>query len=75
NPSTTALAAPSGASPADISSAQQALSVLRYYQGPTDGVSSPALKMAIAAYQREAGLTATGALDPTTLSRLQVFTQ
>lgn len=75
NPSATALAAPMGASPADISRAQQALSVLRYYQGPTDGVSSPALKMAIAAYQREAGLTATGALDPNTLSRLQVFTQ
>lgn len=75
NPSATALAAPMGASPTDISRAQQALSVLRYYQGPTDGVSSPALKMAVAAYQREAGLTATGALDPTTLSRLQVFTQ
>lgn len=75
NPSATALAAPMGASPADISRAQQALSVLRYYQGPTDGVSSPALKMAIAAYQREAGLTATGALDTNTLSRLQVFTQ
>lgn len=75
NPSATAQAAPLGASPNEITQAQKALSVLRYYQGPTDGVSSPALKMAIAAYQREAGLTATGVLDPTTLSRLQVFTR
>lgn len=75
NPSATAQAAPLGVSPTDISQAQKALSALRYYQGPTDGVSSPALKLAIAAYQREAGLTATGVLDPTTVSRLQVFTQ
>lgn len=70
-----AAALEGAASVADLSQAQRALSLLGYYQGPTDGASSPALKMAIAAYQRKAGLTATGSLDPTTLSRLQVFTQ
>jgi localization factor PodJL len=31
--------------------------------------------MAIAAYQREQGLPATGALDQVTVTRLQVFTR
>jgi localization factor PodJL len=55
--------------------AQKALSKLGYYQGPTDGSASPALKMAVAAYQRDQGLSATGALDSTTVSRLAVFTR
>jgi localization factor PodJL len=42
---------------------QHALSRLGYYQGPTDGQSSPALKLAIAAYQRDQGLPGTGVLD------------
>ena len=42
---------------------QHALSRLGYYQGPTDGQSSPALKLAIAAYQRDQGLAGTGILD------------
>jgi localization factor PodJL len=50
--------------------AQRALSRLGYYQGPADGVSSPALKFAIAAYQRDQGLPATGALDPTVVDKL-----
>ena len=58
-----------------MSTAQRALSRLGYYQGPTDGVSSPALQMAVAAFQREKGLVASGALDQMTLSRLQAFTQ
>lgn len=74
NPSSTLAAAPVS-SASDIALAQRALSRLDYYQGPTDGVSSPALTMAIAAYQRERGFAATGVLDPATLSRLQVFTQ
>lgn len=74
NPSTT-VADASLASSSDLARAQRALSRLGYYQGPTDGSSSPALKMAIAAYQRQGGFAATGELDPTTLSRLQVFTQ
>jgi peptidoglycan hydrolase-like protein with peptidoglycan-binding domain len=31
--------------------------------------------MAIAAYQRDQSLPVTGALDPATLSKLQVYTQ
>jgi localization factor PodJL len=72
--SATAMAGPT-ASAADVATAQRALSRLAYYQGPTDGSSSPALTMAIAAYQRHQGMAATGSLDPTTLSRLQVFTR
>lgn len=71
-------AAPGGAASAgDLTSrtAQRALSKLGYYQGPTDGSASPALKLAVAAYQRDQGLPATGALDSTTVSRLAVFTR
>jgi localization factor PodJL len=64
-----ASAAPS----AGLATAQRALSKLGYYQGPQDGASSPALQMAIAAYQRDQSLSATGALDGDTLSRLSVY--
>ena len=60
---------------AAVVTAQRVLSRLGFYQGPMDGVSSPALTMAVAAYQREQGLVANGGLDPTTVSRLQVFTR
>ncbi|UTP40478.1 peptidoglycan-binding protein [Phenylobacterium sp. LH3H17] len=58
-----------------VATAQRALSKLGYYEGPVDGVPSPALKMAIVAYQRYETLPPTGALDPATVSRLQVFTR
>ena len=58
-----------------MATAQRALSKLGYYEGPVDGVPSPALKMAIVAYQRYETLPPTGALDPATVSRLQVFTR
>ncbi len=64
-----------GAPATTVSMAQRALSRLGYYQGPTDGSASPALKMAVAAYQRDQGAPATGVLDPTTVSRLSVFTR
>jgi len=64
-----------GAPASTVSMAQRALSRLGYYQGPTDGSASPALKMAVAAYQRDQGAPATGVLDPTTVSRLSVFTR
>ena len=60
---------------AAVVTAQRVLSRLGFYQGPMDGVSSPALTMAVAAYQREQGLVANGSLDQTTVSRLQVFTR
>jgi TPR repeat protein len=53
--------------------AQKGLSRLGYYQGPMDGTSSPALKMALAAYQRDQGLNANGALDRTVIDRLTVI--
>jgi len=71
----TSVAAPPTTSSNDVATAQRALSRLAYYQGPTDGSGSPALTMAIAAYQRHQGMAATGSLDPVTLSRLQVFTR
>lgn len=74
SPAVSAAAAPAAASN-DVATAQRALSRLAYYQGPTDGNVSPALTMAIAAYQRHQGMAATGSLDPVTLSRLQVFTR
>lgn len=58
-----------------VATAQRALSKLGYYEGPVDGVPSPALKMAIVAYQRNETLPPTGTLDQTTVSRLQVFTR
>jgi localization factor PodJL len=58
-----------------VVTAQRALSRLGYYQGPRDGSASPALTMAVAAYQREQGLPPTGDLDETTVSRLSVFTR
>jgi localization factor PodJL len=58
---------------ANLGLAQRVLSQLGYYQGPRDGVSSPALRMAIAAYQRDQGLPATGAMDGETLNRLSVY--
>lgn len=71
SPETKALAAASG----PVSTAQHALTKLGYYQGPTNGEASPALRLAVAAYQRDQGLAATGNLDDTTVSRLTVFTR
>ncbi|KSB90120.1 Localization factor PodJS [Caulobacter vibrioides] len=58
---------------AGVATAQRALSSLGYYQGPKDGVSSPALRMAVQAYQRDQNLPASGALDGETLNRLSAF--
>ena len=73
-PVQTAAMGPSAAAPsAGLATAQRALSKLGYYQGPQDGVSSPALRMAIAAYQRDQSLSTSGSLDGDTLSRLSAF--
>ena len=71
SPEAKALAAASG----PVATAQRALSKLGYYQGPTNGEASPALRLAVAAYQRDQGMAATGTLDSTTVSRLTVFTR
>ncbi|WP_454759293.1 peptidoglycan-binding protein [Caulobacter segnis] len=58
---------------ANLGMAQRVLSQLGYYQGPRDGVSSPALRQAIAAYQRDQGLPASGSVDSETLTKLSVY--
>ena len=76
NPSTQAAGpAPAQAASPDLVTAQRALNQLGYYQGPTDGVASPALRMALAAYQRDQTLPITGAPDPATLAKLTVYTR
>ncbi|HEX5379516.1 MAG TPA: SEL1-like repeat protein, partial [Phenylobacterium sp.] len=64
-----------GADVAGVIVAQRALSRLGYYLGPTDGSPSPALRLAVAAYQRDHNAQATGVLDQTTLQGLSVYTR
>jgi localization factor PodJL len=74
NPS--AVAAPTAtAALSGVIVAQQALSRLGYYLGPTDGSPSPALQLAVAAYQRDHNTQPTGVLDPATLQGLSVYTR
>jgi localization factor PodJL len=58
-----------------VVTAQRALSRLGYYQGPSDGGSSPALKLAIQAYQRDQGLATTGAVDTALNQRFTAIAQ
>ena len=67
-------AAPAAASP-DLVTAQRALSQLGYYQGPTDGVPSQALHMALSAYQRDQSLPVSGNPDQATIAKLAVYTR
>jgi localization factor PodJL len=62
-----------GAPAGGVTIAQKALSRLGYYRGPQDGAASPALKLAVQAYQRDQGLPATGALDGPMVDRLSVY--
>ena len=74
NPATMpAVSTPAG-SP-DLITAQRALNQLGYYQGPTDGVASQALHLALQAYQRDQSLPVTGAADPATIGKLAVYTR
>jgi len=74
NPSTMPAAAAVPSSP-DLVTAQRALNQLGYYQGPTDGVPSQALTMAIGAYQRDQSLPISGNPDAATISKLSVYTR
>jgi localization factor PodJL len=58
-----------------VAAAQRILGRLGYYTGASNGAASPQLKVAVAAYQRDQGLAATGSLDRNTVSRLSVFTR
>jgi localization factor PodJL len=70
---TASLSAAAPVANGNLGVAQKVLSQLGYYQGPRDGVASPALRMAIAAYQRDQGLPASGSMDGETLNRLSVY--
>ncbi|HJV41619.1 peptidoglycan-binding protein [Caulobacter sp.] len=72
---TAALSTHAAQADANLGLAQTVLSQLGYYQGPRDGVASPALRMAIAAYQRDQGLPASGVIDGETLSHLSVYSR
>ncbi|MFI4964552.1 MAG: peptidoglycan-binding protein [Caulobacterales bacterium] len=71
-PAGAATAQTPGSAPSVIT-AQKVLGRLGYYKGRADGAASHNLKLAVAAYQRDQGLTATGSLDPATVSRLSVL--
>jgi localization factor PodJL len=76
NPSAAPVAtAALGGDNAGVIVAQRALSRLGYYLGPTDGSASPALQLAIAAYQRDHNTPVTGILDQPTLQGLSVYTR
>ncbi|HRD29356.1 MAG TPA: peptidoglycan-binding domain-containing protein, partial [Caulobacter sp.] len=62
-----------GGGAGDVASAQRALSTLGYYRGPQDGVPSQGLKGAIAAFQRDQGIPASGALDAQTIQKLSTY--
>jgi len=53
--------------------AQRILGRLGYFQGPANGIASGRLTTAVAAYQRDQKLPATGELDASTAQRLAVF--
>ena len=67
---TAQLAPALGPSQPGVALAQKALARLGYYKGPSDGVASPALNTAVASYQRDQGMTQTGALDSAVLGKL-----
>jgi localization factor PodJL len=73
NPATMPAAAATAGSP-DVVTAQRALNQLGYYQGPSDGVASQALHMALAAYQRDQSLPVSGNPDAATIGKLAVYT-
>jgi localization factor PodJL len=58
--------------PSAVARAQKALAGLGYYQGPSDGTTSPALQMALSAYQRDQGLPVTGTPDTATVTKLEL---
>ncbi|MBS0362404.1 MAG: SEL1-like repeat protein, partial [Proteobacteria bacterium] len=55
--------------------AEKILGRLGYYKGQPDASNPQALKLAVAAYQRDQGLAVTGALDNATVARLSVFSR
>jgi localization factor PodJL len=71
----TAASTASDADKANLALAQKALSKLGYYKGPDDGANSPALKLAIASYQKTLGESADGALTPELIDKFNAITR
>jgi localization factor PodJL len=67
--------APGRAPAVSVATAQRILGRLGYYKGQPTGAGSRDFSLAVAAYQRDQGLAATGALDPNTTQRLSVFSR
>jgi localization factor PodJL len=53
-----------------VAAVQRALNRLGYYRGPSNGLASPALKLAVSSYQRDHNLPRTGALDADLMAKL-----
>jgi len=59
----------------DVMAAQQALMRMGYYKGVTNGSWSPAMKMAVQAFQRDQNLPVTGMVDEVTLAKLSPYSR
>jgi S1-C subfamily serine protease len=57
--------------PASVAAAQRALAALGYAPGSADGVMGPRTRQALAAFQRDHGLPATGEADQPTMAALR----
>lgn len=65
--------APAGVGGDVVSNVQRALRSRRFYFGPIDGVSGPATRAAIRAYDSAAGLPVTGVIDANLLASLRLM--
>ncbi|HVY33614.1 MAG TPA: peptidoglycan-binding protein [Caulobacteraceae bacterium] len=74
-PVATAANPVSDADKVNLAMAQKALSKLGYYKGPADGANSPALRLAIASYQKTLGEPADGALNPELIGKFTAITR
>jgi peptidoglycan hydrolase-like protein with peptidoglycan-binding domain len=64
---------PNNGSTLPVTTLQEDLGRLNYYEGPDDGIFGPQTKAAVADLQRDAGLPQTGAMNATTEAALQRF--
>lgn len=56
-----------------VSNVQRVLKAQRFYYGPIDGISGPATRAAIRAYDAAAGLPVTGMIDSSLLASLRLL--
>jgi peptidoglycan hydrolase-like protein with peptidoglycan-binding domain len=65
--------APVGVTGDVVSNVQRVLKSRRFYFGPIDGVSGPATRASIRAYDAAAGLPVTGIIDTNLLASLRLM--